>query len=134
MASDLDSAVATIETTLEGAFPALPIAFANAPFKPPSTGNWLDCTVIWGDTFVTTMAPTNRNTAVGVVMVGVQTPLSIGAGAAYRLADTVRDLYNRKEIAGVRFGAASGPRRGPLDSLWHRVVVSVPFTVDELVP
>ena len=49
--------------------------------------------------------------------------------------DNVRDMLNRVEVSGVRFGTPSGPSPslGADESRWLERVVDVDFTVDEVV-
>ena len=133
MASNISDANAVISGLLESAFPSTPIAFPDTPFIAPSSAQWLRLSIVWGDGDLATMGATNRNTIVGVVQVEVYTPPSQGDGANTRLADQVRDVYNRLESSGVRFNVPSAPIHDNTETAWCRRLIRVPFTFDETV-
>src|SRR3990167_1199590 len=135
MASALDTARQTIESrikTLWAADENTTIIWPNDPRDPPASGTWIESTILWGDGFVSTK--NGRNTIAGGVSVNVFGQAGNGFGPVTQSADGVRDMINRVEVSGVRFGAPSGPRTVPNPgSKWVQANLSVPFSVDETV-
>ncbi len=134
MASDLDTARSTIENRIKTLWEAgedTIIVWPNTPTDPPDTGAWIQPSIIWGDGFMTTK--NGRNQIVGVVSINIFAPAGSGTGTLHSTADSVRDMANRVEVTGVRFGAPSGPRIVPSEGRWIQANVSVPFSVEEVV-
>ena len=135
MASALDTARVTIEGRIKTLWEAgedTPILWPNDPAAPPESGTWIQPTILWGDGFVQTK--NGRNQIIGVLSINVFGDAGKGTGALNQAADSVRDLANRVEVSGVRFGVPSGPRPIPSpDTKWVQANVRVPFSVDEIV-
>jgi hypothetical protein len=135
MASALDTARAAIEgriQTLWALSDNTTIAWPNQPTSPPATGTWIQPTILWGDGFIQTK--NGRNTIAGLLNINVYGEPGKGWGPVSQTGDSVRDLVNRVEVSGVRFGAPSGPRPVPSPDLkWVQANVRIPFTVDEVV-
>ena len=137
MASDLDAARDTIEARIKTLWAVglnTKIAWENIKTDPPNTGAWIKVNILWGDTELSTK--NGRNTTVGLVQIGVFAPSDTpGTGLLHTTADAVRDMFNRLEVSGVRFGTPSGPMpgAGTEDSRWLERIVDTPFTVDEIV-
>ena len=130
MASALDTARKTIETLLNAITDT--IIWSNDPKDPPSSGTWIEPHILWGGGFVSTK--NGRSTITGVVSVNVFAQGGTGTGPLMVKADSVRDVMNRIESSGVRFGVPSGPRRIPNpESKWVQANITVPFSVDETV-
>ena len=137
MASALDTARKTIEARIKTLWEAgqnTTIAWENRKTDPPNTGAWIKVNVLWGETELSTK--NGRNTTTGLVQITVFSPSNTpGTGLLHTTADAVRDMFNRIEVTGVRFGTPSGPMpsAGPEETRWLQRVVSTPFTVDEVV-
>jgi len=134
MSSALDTARATVEELIRANWtnPTTTIAWPNVPFTPPETGVYIAPHVLWGRGAISTK--NGRNTVVGSLSVNVYSRRAAGGGPAHQSADDLRDLVNRVETSGVRFGAPSGPTEVPsADAAWVQYNVSVPFSVDEIV-
>lgn len=139
MASNLDAARATIEARISGSWNAgaAPIAWAGVDFTPPD-GAWIEPRILFGDGFELSMqGPSGaRNEVVGVLSCNLYVKPGTGQGALNVLADTWRNLFNRVEVSGVRFGVPSAPKAVPSrkeGQAWLQVNVTVSFTVQELV-
>lgn len=138
MPSSLDAARAAIETRIDTEWAgATPVAWEGVDFSPPD-GPWIQPRVIWGDAFEDSMVGPSgaRNRIVGVLSTNLFAKPGTGKGALLQLADAFRDLFNRADLGGVRFGAPSAPRPVPSrgeGQAWMQVNVSVPFEVEELV-
>src|SRR3954468_14462128 len=77
-----------------------PICWPNASFIAPTDEPWIDVRISWGDGEGVSMAPTNRNTLVGVLYVNCYCVEDEGQGEMMDVSDQVRDLFNRIEVAG----------------------------------
>ena len=137
MASDLNSARDTIEARIKTLWEAglnTKVAWENIKTDPPNTGAWIKVNILWGDTELSTK--NGRNTTTGLIQIGVFSPSNTpGTGLLHTVADAVRDMFNRLEVSGVRFGTPSGPMpgAGTEDSRWLERIVDTSFTVDEIV-
>lgn len=136
MSSNLGQVQKDIYTFFDDAWDdRTPVAWPNAAFVAPMDEPWVDIALSWGDGVVTSMAPTNRNTLVGVVYVNCYCIEDEGQGELMGIADAVRDVFNRVVLAlspqAVRFDAPSAPK--PVNGRFNQVSISIPFTVDETV-
>ncbi len=135
MASALDTARKTIEARVKTQWEAgldTTIAWENKKTDPPATGAWIKVNILWGTTELSTK--NGRNTIPGVLQIAVFSPSDTpGMGALHTTADAVRDMVNRLETSGVRFGTPSGPKPAAASGRWLQRVVDIPFTVDEVV-
>ena len=91
--------------------PSYPVASQNVPFVPPNTTPWIETNVSFGEnSYATLMGPsTGFNRQSGVLIVNVFTPIGVGAGANFTIAERVKDLFDRLRLSGIIFEAASGP-------------------------
>ncbi len=135
MASALDTARDTIEARVKTQWEAglnTTIAWENIKTDPPATGAWIKVNILWGETELSTK--NGRNTITGVLQISVFSPSETpGTGLLHATADAVRDMVNRIEVTGVRFGTPSGPKPAVASGRWLQRVVDIPFTVDEVV-
>jgi len=134
--SETDDARKVIELRLESNIASgsdIPIAWDNVPFEPPADAeSFIEPVILWGEGGLSTK--NGRNTIVGVLNINVYVVAGKGYGPMYTIADEIRDIYNRVEVAGVRFGVPS-PARSVVsgsDSRWVQGNISIPFTVDEV--
>lgn len=128
-----DAAADAIETAIGIAWgTTTPVAWANVPFTPPTTGSWLKVDLIWGNGFVITKD--GRNVVIGVLQLGIFGPKDGGDGALSALAETARAIFNRKRLANpnadVVFDAMSGPHAA-FEESWRSLILSAPFQVYE---
>ena len=120
-----------------GAYAAVPIAWSNAEFDPPSEDEWIRVTILDGEAFkasfgaATNNADTYRHS--GVVMVNIFAPLNVGDGLALAMADEVASILRKWQHAATktRFFTPSVSRIGT-DGNWFQVNVTCPFERDEL--
>jgi len=113
-----------------------PVAYEGADFDPPKDAPWVRFDIVWGDGFIETMGGTGRgkNRLVGIAQAIVFVPRGQGTGELEELADTVRDAFNRIEVASVRFDAPSGPKpSGERAPEWLSRLVDCPFEVEETI-
>jgi hypothetical protein len=107
------------------------VAWPNAAFVPPTDEPWIEVSIAWGDGIAASMAPTNRNTLVGVLFINCYCVEDEGQGELMAIVDAARDLFNRASVAGCRFDVPSAPK--PVAGMYNQVSVSIAFTVDETV-
>jgi hypothetical protein len=91
--------------------PAYPVSYQNVPYSPPNNTPWLQAFIRFGDNAYATLAGPNPgyNRQNGVLTVNVYTPVGVGAGANFTIAERVKDLFDRQTVSGIIFDAASGP-------------------------
>ena len=92
--------------------PAYPVSYQNVPFSPPNNTPWLQVFIRFGDNAYATLLPTGGvgfNRQNGTLVVNVFTPIGLGAGANFTIAERVKDLFDRRTVSSVIFDAASGP-------------------------
>jgi hypothetical protein len=114
-AADLNAVRAVIEgrlaTELANA-PAIPVVFHNMAYEPTPNSSWVQCLVSFGSneylSFGGTTASDNR--IVGLLLINIFSAKGVGPGANYTIGKRVRDLYNRVNVSGVYFDAATGSR------------------------
>jgi hypothetical protein len=110
--NDVRAAIEGRIATQMAANPAYPVSYQNVPFTPPNNSPWLQAFIRFGDNAYATLMPTggvgfNRHN--GVLTVNVFTPIGVGAGANFTIAERVKDLFDRQTVSGIVFDAASGP-------------------------
>ncbi len=110
--NDVRAAIEGRIATQMAANPAYPVSYQNVPFTPPNNSPWLQAFIRFGDNAYATLMPTggvgfNRHN--GVLTVNVFTPIGVGAGANFTIAERVKDLFDRQTVSGIIFDAASGP-------------------------
>jgi hypothetical protein len=92
--------------------PVYPVSYQNVPFSPPNNTPWLQVFIRFGDNAYATLRPIGSsgfNRQNGTLVVNVFTPVGVGAGANFTIAERVKDLFDRRTVSGVIFDAASGP-------------------------
>jgi hypothetical protein len=92
--------------------PAYPVSYQNVPFSPPNNTPWLQVFIRFGDNAYATLLPTGGvgfNRQNGTLVVNVFTPVGVGAGANFTIAERIKDLFDRRTVSGIIFDAASGP-------------------------
>jgi hypothetical protein len=92
--------------------PVYPVSYQNVPFSPPNNTPWLQVFIRFGDNAYATLRPIGSsgfNRQNGTLVVNVFTPVGLGAGANFTIAERVKDLFDRRTVSGIIFDAASGP-------------------------
>jgi hypothetical protein len=92
--------------------PAYPVSYQNVPFSPPNNTPWLQAFIRFGDNAYATLRPIGSagfNRQNGTLVVNVFTPVGVGAGANFTIAERVKDLFDRAKFSSIIFDAASGP-------------------------
>jgi len=91
--------------------PAYPVSYQNVPSTPPNNTPWVQVSIRFGDNnYVTLIGPASgMNRQTGTLVVNVYTPIGVGAGANFTIAERIKDLFDRQTVSQIIFDAASGP-------------------------
>jgi len=110
--NDVRAAIEGRIATEMAAAPAYPVSYQNIPFSPPNNTPWLQVFIRFGDNAYATLLPTGSagfNRQNGTLVVNVFTPVGVGVGANFTIAERVKDLFDRRTVSSIIFDAASGP-------------------------
>ena len=109
--NDIRAAIEGRIATQMAIAPAYPVSYQNVPFSPPNNTPWVQAFVRFGDNaYATLIGPaTGYNRQNGVLVINVFTPIGVGSGANYTIAERLKDLFDRQTVSGIIFDAASGP-------------------------
>jgi hypothetical protein len=93
--------------------PAYPVAYQNAPLAPPNNAPWLQVFIRFGDNnYATLIEPgLGYNRQTGTLVVNVFTPVGVGAGPNFIIAQRLLQLFDRAKFANIIFDPASGPQQ-----------------------
>jgi hypothetical protein len=92
--------------------PAYPVSYQNVPYTPPNNTPWLQVFIRFGDNAYATLRPIGSggfNRQNGTLVVNIYTPIGVGAGANFTIAERVKDLFDRAQFSSIIFDAATGP-------------------------
>jgi hypothetical protein len=132
VSSNLAQVAKDIYSQIEALWAELtPIGWPNVSFVHPTNEPWIEVSISWGDGAAVSMAPTNRNTLVGVLFINCYCVENEGQGELMGIVDAARDLFNRATLGTIRFDVPSAPK--PVNGMFNQVTVTVSFTVDETV-
>jgi hypothetical protein len=87
--------------------PAYPVSYQNVPFTPPNNTPWVQAFIRFGDNNYATLTSYNRQT--GTLVINVFTPQGQGTAANFTIAERIKDKFDRLNLSGIIFDAASGP-------------------------
>lgn len=109
--NDIRAAIEGRIATEMAVAPAYPVSYQNVPSTPPNNTPWVQVSIRFGDNaYATLLGPaTGINRQNGVLTVNVYTPVGIGAGANFTIAERIKDLFDRRTVSQIIFDAASGP-------------------------
>jgi hypothetical protein len=109
--NDIRAAIEGRIATQMAIAPAYPVSYQNVPFSPPNNTPWIQAFIRFGDNaYATLIGPaTGYNRQNGVLTINVFTPVGVGSGANYTIAERLKDLFDRQTVSGIIFDAASGP-------------------------
>jgi hypothetical protein len=133
-ALDLNTVRATIEGRLATELaesPAIPVVFHNMAFSTTPNSSWVQCLTSFGTNEYLSQGGTSnsQNRVNGVVVINIFTAVGVGPGANYVIGKRIRDLYNRVNVSGVFFDAATGPEAlaSPVPEGYFQTQVRVTF-------
>lgn len=109
--NDVRAAIEGRIATEMAAAPAYPVSYQNAPYVPPNNSTWLQVQFRFGDgAYLTLLGPSpGFNRQNGVVVINIYTPIGVGAGANFTIAERVKNLFSRIKLTAITFDAPSGP-------------------------
>lgn len=139
-AADLNAVRAVIEGRLAtelASAPAIPVVFHNMAYEPTPNSSWVQCLVSFGANEYLSLGGTTAsdNRIVGLLLINIFSAKGVGPGANYTIGKRVRDLYNRANVSGVYFDAATGPEvlGSPVPEGYFQTQVRVTFeSIEEL--
>lgn len=109
--NDVRAAIEGRIATEMASSPAYPVSYQNAPYVPPNNSTWLQVQFRFGDgAYLTLLGPSpGFNRQNGVVVINIYTPIGVGAGANFTIAERVKNLFSRVKLTAITFDAPSGP-------------------------
>jgi hypothetical protein len=110
--NDVRAAIEGRIATQMAASPAYPVSYQNVPFTPPNNTPWVQVFIRFGDNAYATLRPIGSagfNRQTGTLVVNVFTPVGVGTGANFTIAERLKDLFDRVKLSSIIFDAASGP-------------------------
>jgi len=110
--NDIRAAIEGRIATQMAIAPSYPVSYQNVPFTPPNNTPWVQVFIRFGDNNYATLLPTggegyNRQT--GTLVINVFAPQGNGAAINFGIAERLKDLFDRVQLDGIIFDAASGP-------------------------
>lgn len=109
--NDVRQAIEARISTEMAESPAYQVSYENVPFTPPNNSTWVKVQVRFGaNNYGTLLGPTTgSNIQSGVVVIGVFSPIGVGTGDNFTVAERLKDLFDRKTVSQIIFDAADGP-------------------------
>ena len=105
--NDVRAAIEGRIATQMAVSPAYPVSYQNVPFTPPNNTPWVQVFIRFGDNAYATLTSFNRQN--GTLVLNVFTPVGVGTGANFTIAERLKDLFDRVKLSSIIFDAASGP-------------------------
>jgi hypothetical protein len=112
---------------------SLPVAYDNAPFRPPATGLWVQLAIQPASRVPAAVGVGAKYRTRGVILFAVYAPVNEGDAAALQAADSIAAAFDALQLANVRTLAAEITGSGRANAgtaAYHRLNVSVPFYSD----
>lgn len=109
--NDIRTAIEARIATEMAIAPVYPVSYQNVPYTPPNNAPWVQVFIRFGDNnYATLLGPaTGMNRQTGTLTVNVFTPIGVGAGTNFTIAERIKDLFDRRTVSQIIFDAASGP-------------------------
>jgi len=109
--NDIRAAIEARVATEMAESPSYQVSFENVPFTPPNNSSWVKVQVRFGaNNYATLIGPSSgSNRQTGVVVISVFSPIGVGTGANFTIAERLKDLFDRKTVIQIIFDAAEGP-------------------------
>jgi|TARA_R100000030_G_scaffold4712_1_gene3253 hypothetical protein len=109
--NDIRAAIEARIATEMAESPSYQVSYENVPFTPPNNGTWIKVRVRFGaNNYATLIGPTaGSNRQAGVVVIDIFSPIGVGTGDSFTLAERLKDLFDRKTVSQIIFDAADGP-------------------------
>ena len=109
--NDIRQAIEARIATEMAESPAYQVSYENVPFTPPNNSTWIKVQIRFGtNSYATLLGPsTGSNRQSGIVVIGIFTPIGVGTGDNFTVAERLKDLFDRKTVSQIIFDAADGP-------------------------
>ena len=109
--NDIRAAIEARIATEMAESPSYQVSYENVPFTPPNNSTWIKVQIRSGENaYATLLGPTTgSNRQAGIVVIGIFSPIGVGTGDNYTLAERLKDLFDRKIVSQIIFDAADGP-------------------------
>lgn len=110
------------------------ISWPDVQFTPPSNAAWLKVSILFGDSFPTTICGNGSglNKNVGSIQLQVYVPKGRGTGAQLdTLAGTMRGIFSRFSGSGLLCGASRDANDPVTPGAWLTKTITTPFEVQE---
>lgn len=109
--NDIRQAIEARIATEMAESPAYQVSYENVPFTPPNNSTWVKVQVRFGsNNYATLLGPSaGSNRQSGIVVIGIFSPVGVGTGANFTVAERLKDLFDRKTVSQIIFDAAEGP-------------------------
>jgi len=93
------------------ASPSYQVSYENVPFTPPNNSTWIKVQIRFGENaYATLLGPTTgSNRQAGIIVIDIFSPIGVGTGDNFTLAERLKDLFDRKIVSQIIFDAANGP-------------------------
>ena len=103
--NDIRSAIEARIATEMAESPSYQVSYENVPFTPPSNGTWIKVRVRFGaNNYATLTGPsTGSNRQSGILLLSIFSPVGVGAGANFTVAERLKDLFDRKTVSQIIF-------------------------------
>lgn len=106
-----------------------PIAYENRDFTPPTSGGWVELTVLGNTGQTRGMAGNGTNITVqdtGIIALTIYTPAGSGTAVGKGYADTLAALFEHELFSGVITYTATLTTRGVVNG-WHQLSLTIPY-------
>ncbi len=109
--NDIRAAIEARVATEMAESPAYQVSYENVPFTPPNNSSWVKVQIRFGaNNYATVIGPsTGSNRQSGIVVISVFSPIGVGTGDNFTIAERLKDLFDRKTVSQIIFDAAEGP-------------------------
>ncbi len=96
--NDIRQAIEARIATEMAESPAYQVSFENVPFVPPNNSTWVKVQIRFGaNNYATLLGPTTgSNLQSGIVVLGIFTPIGVGTGDNFTLAERLKTCLTAK--------------------------------------
>lgn len=116
----------TVESTIENGWTSTPIHYENTPFSTNSAG-WISINILNAASQPETVGTGGYDRFYGLVSIIVYSPEDTGTKTILDSGKTIGELFRRKTISGVTFGAYTIRKVTSSHEGYYCVAVDIPF-------
>jgi len=109
--NDIRQAIEARIATEMAESPSYQVSYENVPFVPPNNSTWIKVQIRFGaNSYGTLLGPaTGINIQAGIAVISIFSPIGVGTGDNFTLAERLKNLFDRKTVSQIIFDAAEGP-------------------------